>query len=253
MGCVKSCLPCFKEEKQLIKHDTDEGNSLIQKGNDDVLNLSRTDLLDTNDGPEESRPKAVGRSKTIQNAIDMVDKLDSGSEDEDDTRPSSSASSLVASECLEKTNEEQHESTEPKQPEKKPPLEATSSVDSAYDLPKPSEQAKQQTEDPYDLPRERIDSDYDDLPPRKPNLTRTLSEDDDYDELPVRRTPPLKQDNDNNNNAEGEDDDYDELPTKNNRKLSEDDYDELPPAKNRLQSTDSANDYDVPKEWKQSK
>jgi len=247
MGKVLSCLglKTQKSEHNLTK----SGNSFkINQDDDDVLDTraSKENLLDESDGlnitePEQqnvAKPKEMGRSKTILKAIEQQELLDKTFENDNKSGSVSeeSKSQFVAEESNKSIEVSDH-SVPPELPEPKKKVERTLSTESDYDVPIASKTIQ---EGPYDLPRQRIESDYDELPPQRKPPSRTLSEDD-YDELPVRKsTDQLNQFSQNNNNDE--DNDYDELPTRKStdqlnqfsRKANNDednDYDELPPGK----------------------
>lgn len=235
--------------------------------------IKRENLLDENDGlnvtkserQNAAKPNEVKRSKTMQKAIETQELLDktfnndnkpsSVSEEPNENQINKSEESNTPLDMIDGQLSDRN-SVPPELPEQKKSVERTLSTESDYDVPIAS---KTLQEDPYDLPREssgrdRIESDYDELPQRK-QLTRTLS-DDDYDELPVRKsTDQLNQFSQNNNNDE--DNDYDELPPGKPVKQikpvqsDEDDYDELPVRNNKPQVDDS--EYDVPKEWESKK
>lgn len=273
MGKVISCLG-LKTPKSESHNLTANGNSF--KINDDQVldtRASKENLLDENDGlnvtkserQNAAKPNEVKRSKTMQKAIETQELLDktfnndnkpsSVSEEPNENQINKSEESNTPLDMIDGQLSDRN-SVPPELPEQKKSVERTLSTESDYDVPIAS---KTLQEDPYDLPREssgrdRIESDYDELPQRK-QLTRTLS-DDDYDELPVRKsTDQLNQFSQNNNNDE--DNDYDELPPGKPVKQikpvqsDEDDYDELPVRNNKPQVDDS--EYDVPKEWESKK
>jgi len=254
MGKVISCLG-LKTPKSEKHNLTTTGHSFkINQDNEDVLDTraSKENLLDENDGlnvteseqQNAAKPKDLNRSKTILKAIEQQELLEETFKN--DSKPSLTESN--------KSLEVSNHSVVPELPEPKKQVERTLSTESDYDVPIASKTIQ---EGPYDLPRQRIESDYDELPPQRKPLSRTLS-DDDYDELPARKlTDQVNQFSQNNNNEE-EDNDYDELPPSKPVKQvkpvqsDEDDYDELPVRKAKTQSTEDS-EYDVPKEWETKK
>jgi len=256
MGKVISCLG-LKTEKS--EHNLTANGNSFKINDDDVLDTraSKENLLDETDGlnvteqQNTAQPKEKLRSKTIQKAIETQELLEGTFNNE--SKPGSVTEPQIQSEETTKPLDVSDTSVPPELPEPKQKVERLVSTESDYDVPIASKTIQ---EDPYDLPRQRIESDYDELPPQRKPLSRTLS-DDDYDELPVRKsTDQLNQFSQNNNNDD-EDNDYDELPPGKPVKQvkpvqsDEDDYDELPVRNNKTQVEDS--EYDVPKEWESKK